>query len=141
MGKRYTKEEIIQIQILTQKGHTIKDIANVLGRPEAGIRNIRHRTKIKFETRETIKSLRYERRTLNQQVQDLRWELSSLQTRRDQITKVLLIEEKALYQKLYNALQNLKDYKPELFQITLEEQIAKITIQLAGTFIRWLISE
>jgi len=35
----------------------------------------------------------------------------------------------------------MKDHKPELFHIITEEQIAKITVQLAGSFLRWLVSE
>ena len=141
MGKRYTKQEIGQIQALTEQGLTIKQIAEALGRPKAGIRNIRHRTKLKAETRESIESLKHERRTLNDKVQELRWELSTLQTRKEQVSKALNIEEQALYQKLYNALNQMKDQKPELFHISVEEQIAKITVQLAGSFLKWLISE
>ena len=47
VGKRYTKEEISQIQALSQEGYTIREIAEILGMSEAGIRNIRHRKKIK----------------------------------------------------------------------------------------------
>ena len=39
MGKRYTKEEIDQIQALTDEGLTSNEIALQLGRPEAGIRS------------------------------------------------------------------------------------------------------
>ena len=85
MGKRYTREEISQIQSLISDGLTTREIATRLGRPEAGIRNLRHRTKLKAETRETIESLKRERRTLNQHVQDLRWELSTLQTKKQDI--------------------------------------------------------
>jgi len=78
---------------------------------------------------------------LNKKVQGLRWELSSLQTRKEQVSKALHIEKQALNQRLYKALTRLKDQKPELFHISVEEQIAKITVQLAGSFLRWLVSE
>lgn len=60
MGSRYTNEEISQIQALTQEGRTIKDLAEILGRPEAGIRNIRHRIRLKTKTKQTLKTLRTE---------------------------------------------------------------------------------
>ena len=141
MGKRYTQEEIDQIQSLTSNGLTDGQIATRLNRSENAIRNLRHRTKLKTETRKSIESLKRERRTLNQKVQDLRWELSSLQTRKQEVSKALHIEEQALNQKLYTALQKMKDYKPELFRITVEEQLGKLAVELTGSFLKWLISE
>ena len=106
----------------------------------ARARNLRHRTKMKAETKESLESLKHEKRTLNQKIQDLRQELSSFHTRKKEVSKVLHIEEQALYQKLFNALQRMKDQKPELFYITAEEQIVKIAAQLVGPFLRWLFS-
>jgi len=37
VGKRYTREEIAQIQALTEEGLTSSEVATYLGRPEAGI--------------------------------------------------------------------------------------------------------
>ena len=141
MGKRYTIEEIDQIQVLTDEGLTDGQIATRLNRSENAIRNLRHRTKLRTETRETIESLKRERRTLNEKIRDLRRELSSLQTRQQDISKALQIEEQALNQKLYDALRKMKEHKPELFHTSVEEQIAKITVQLAGSLLRWLVSE
>ncbi len=42
-GKRYTKDEIDQVISLTAKGLLCREIAEKLGRPEQGIRSIRHR--------------------------------------------------------------------------------------------------
>ena len=36
-------------------------------------------------------------------------------------------------------LRRLKSTKPELFKITEEEQMGKLTVQIATSFIRWLI--
>jgi predicted nuclease with TOPRIM domain len=141
VGKRYTQEEIDQIQVLTSNGLTDGQIATRLNRSENAIRNLRHRKKLKAETKQTIESLMRERRTINEKIRDLRWEISKLQTRKEEVSKALQIEEQTLYQKLYNALNKMKDKKPELFYISVEEQIAKITVQLAGSFLRWLISE
>jgi hypothetical protein len=41
--------------------------------------------------------------------------------------------------KIETELTQLKDRKPELFQITGEEQLAKLATQLATSIIRWLI--
>ena len=41
--------------------------------------------------------------------------------------------------KLENELIILKDLNPELFQITGQEQLAKLTAQLGASLIRWLI--
>jgi orotate phosphoribosyltransferase-like protein len=87
VGKRYTQEEISQIQTLTDEGLTDGQIATSLNRSENAIRNLRHRNKLKTETRETIESLKLERRTLNEKIQDLRWELSTLQTRKEYVSK------------------------------------------------------
>jgi hypothetical protein len=38
VGKRYTREEINQIQVLTEEGLTSNEIAIQLGRPDAGAR-------------------------------------------------------------------------------------------------------
>jgi hypothetical protein len=34
----------------------------------------------------------------------------------------------------------MKDEKPELFDITLEEQIAKMAVELSGTLLKWIVS-
>ena len=141
MGKQYTQEEIDQIQTLTNEGLTDGQIATKINRSENAIRNLRHRTKLKAETRESIESLKHERRTLNKKVQDLRWELASLQTRKEDISTALNIEEQALHQKLYDALRRMKEYKPELFRYTVEEQLGKMAVELTGSFLKWLISE
>ena len=139
MGKRYTKEEINQIQALTIEGHTIQEIASRLGRPEAGIRNIRHRMKLKTKTRQSLETMRQDQKTLTGKVARLRRDIRTLDQRRQTVQQVLNIEEQALDTKLQTALYKLKDRKPELFNITLEEQVAKMAVELAGSFIRYLI--
>ena len=58
MGQRYTGEETDQIRTLTEEGLSSREIADRLGRPEAGIRNLRHRMKLKTTTKKTISSLK-----------------------------------------------------------------------------------
>jgi hypothetical protein len=45
-----------------------------------------------------------------------------------------------LDRKLQAVIRKLKDQKPELFTITLEEQIGKLTVELTGVLIRYIIS-
>ena len=139
MGKRYSREELEQIKALAREGLSSKEIATSLGRTEAGIRNIRHRVKIRADTQDSIHSLSSERNSLRLSVMGLRREVSVLQARRNAISKLLQTEVETLKTRLQRTLLNLKDQKPELFQITGEEQILKLTGQLLGSFLRWLI--
>ena len=139
MGKRYTKQEISQIQALTTEGHTIIEIAETLGRPEAGIRNIRHRKKLKVDTKESIKKLGKDKAELSRNVNRLRWELQSLQSRKEKLSTVLQTDETTLNARLQTALRKLRDVRPELFHITMKEQLEKLAIEIAGSYIRYLI--
>jgi hypothetical protein len=141
VGKRYTKEEISQIQTLTIEGLTSNEIASQLGRPEAGIRNIRYRMNLKRDTKESLQSLTKERKTLRKKVYDLRRETTSLQAKKQDISKALTIEQQALETKLESTLRKLTHEKPELFEITEREQIAMLTGQVIGSIIKHLITE
>lgn len=138
MGKRYSREEIEQIQALIAEGYTDREISMRLDRTEDGIRNIRHRMKLQAETKKSLKSLVDEERTLTKKMSNLRIEISSLQARMKDVSKALSMEEQALNSKLESALRRLKDQKPELFSISVEEQLGKIAGLLGGAFIRWL---
>ena len=139
MGKRYTKDEISQIQMLSGEGLTLRDIASQLGRPEAGIRNIRYRVKMKTSRRESIKQLSAKRQDLSQQVYRVGGELWRLESRAVDIEKALKVDEATLNTRLKTALRKLKDTRPDLFEITFEEQLGKIAAELTGTLIRYLI--
>ena len=139
MGKRYTKDEINQIQMLSGEGLTLRDIASQLGRPEAGIRNIRYRVKMKTSRRESIKQLSAKRQDLSQQVYRVGGELWRLESRAVDIEKALKVDEATLNTRLKTALRKLKNTRPDLFEITLEEQLGKIAAELTGTLIRYLI--
>jgi len=89
VGKRYTREEINQIQALYNEGSTDRDIAARLGRSEPGIRNIRHRMKIKSDTKDPLKALQRNRAILNKQVSELKRELRTLQARKEDVSKAL----------------------------------------------------
>ena len=139
MGKRYTQDEINRIQALTEEGLTINEIATQLDRPEAGIRNMRYRLKMKVDRKASLKQLNSDRTSLNEKVNRLKWDLQLLQSRKKNIQKALDIDEATLNTRLQIALRKLKDTRPDLFQITIEEQIVKIGVELTGFFIRSLL--
>ena len=140
MGRRYTTEEIQQIQALIDEGLTNREIATKLSRSEAGIRNIRHRTKIKTNTTKSLQILLQNDRELKAQASRLQSEIETLTTRRDKVLSVLRTGEQALNQRLQIALIRLKDEKPELFEISLQEQIGKIAAEFTIDFLKWIVS-
>jgi hypothetical protein len=139
LGKRYTREEKRQIQGLSEQGFTDESIAQQLNRSTNAIRNKRHRNNIKIQTTQTIQQLMETKRGLKRQTQEIQQELKQLTTRRNQIHQALQVEETQFIKKLKTELTKLKDRKPELFTITAEEQMQKLTVQLAVSFVRWLI--
>jgi transposase len=143
MPKRYSREETKQIQDLVAQGLSNREIAQRLGRAEAGIRNMRHRLKLKAETRNQLQSLLRQKDELEKKVQDLRhsqaqetMQLGSLQTKRQETKAYLELDQQTIQQKLQTSLTELKTEKPELFYITGTEQITK----LATHIIQWLLS-
>lgn len=139
MGGRYTDQEISHIQQLAEQDQTDKQIAEQLNRSPNAIRNIRHRHRLKQNTKQNIKALQQETQTLEQRITQLRREQQQLQARRNEVAQALQVDEAALRQRLEVSLTRLKDEKPELFAITVQEQIIKLTAQLAGAYIKWLI--
>lgn len=143
MPKHYSQEETKQIQNLVAQGCSNTEIAQKLGRAEAGIRNIRHRLKLKTNTRDQLQSLLQEKAELEKNVQELRRnqaqetkQLSSLQNKRQETWIRLQLDQQTLQQKLQTSIAELKTRKPELFYITETEQITK----LATNLIQWLLS-
>ncbi|TFH14063.1 hypothetical protein E4H04_10915 [Candidatus Bathyarchaeota archaeon] len=127
------------IQQLSEQGLTDESIAQQLGRSTNAIRNLRHRNNIKTSETQTIQQLHQEKHNLTQQTQELEQRLNQLDRKRNQLKTALQTEDQELKNKLEAELIQLKNKKPELFQITGEEQLAKLTAQLATSFIRWLI--
>ena len=140
MGKHYTKEEMERIKTLVSVGHTNREIAAQLNRTEAAIRNQRHRMKLQSETRDSLKSLLQKKKTLNTQVFSLQRQIETMQIRRDDISKILGTKEEALNERLTKALSRLKDQRPELFNISPQEQIGKLAGAITASFLEWLIS-
>ena len=132
MGKRYTEQEKQLIQELSNQRHTDETIAQQLNRTTYAIRNYRHRTNIKTKETTSIQQLK-------QQTHELDQKRIKLENRIRPLRKTRQIEEEEFQQRLENALIRLKDSKPELFQITAQEQLTKLKVELGTSIIRWLI--
>lgn len=139
MGKHYTEEEKRQIQELAQQGYPYVSIAQQLGRSTNAIRNIIHRDNIKTQTTQTIQQLQEKKLTLQQQTQQIKQELMLLEKSRNQIQHALKIEENQFTENLEREIIRLRVKKPELFTITFQDQINKLTGELATSIIRWLL--
>ena len=62
-----------------------------------------------------------------------------MKARAHQVGQALRIEENLLHKRLETALIRLKDQKPELFTVTMQEQVNKLTVEIASSVIRWII--
>lgn len=71
-GRRYTKGETKQIEALILEGLTSREIAQRLGRSEAGIRNLRYRKGLIKKAEDEIKALFQQRNELRDTVEILR---------------------------------------------------------------------
>ena len=143
MGIRYSKEEMDQIQSLVAEGLTSREIASKLGRPEAGIRNIRYRLNLRRRLEDNITSLNKQQKDLQSKINELEKtiehltnEIEILEKKKEQYKSLLNSNKESIKKMMEDHLIELKKEKPELFSITEEEQIAK----LVGNFVKWLIS-
>jgi hypothetical protein len=94
--------------------------------------------KLHAKQKESVKQLRETRLKLNQDSKRLKVELHSLQSRKQSLEKAIQLDEAILETRLQSALRKLKNTRPDLFQITLEEQLGKIAAELTGSLIRYL---
>ena len=69
----------------------------------------------------------------------LKQNIQTLGSRRQTVKETLNIDEQTLNTKLRQAQYTMKDEKPELFLITMEEQLGKIAIELTGSFLIYLM--
>jgi len=127
VGKRYTKDEFGLIQALNIEGFTDREIAVKLGRTEDSIRNMRFRYKLKTKTKTSLETLRNEKINLQTEVVKLKRDVTSIQLRKQVITKALQTDETTLNNRIKTTLREMKYRKPELFHITGEEQPSKKT--------------
>jgi len=130
LGKRYSGEELSLIQELSNEGQTDETIANQLGRSTNAIRNIRHRTNIKTMQTQTIRQLQETKHKLTQQTKKLEHNLKQIQERQVQLQLTLQTQETHFNTKLEKKLIRLKEQNPELFTVTVQDQVNKLTEQL-----------
>lgn len=132
-GRRSTKQELIQLETLVEEGLTTRQIAEKLGRSEAGIRNLCYRkrlirraedeTKILFQKREKLKDLVTSlqgRKTL------LIQEVDGLNKEKEKLGSTIVLDKILLHQTLSQALANLKQQKPDLFYLTGQDQLVSL---------------
>jgi len=77
-GKRTTKEELAQVEALTKKGLTCKEIGQKLGRSPSAIKNLRHKQHLITQTKDYIKILFQQRDELSNTVKTLQGQKSTL---------------------------------------------------------------
>jgi IS30 family transposase len=86
-GKRTTKEELVQLEALTKKGLTCKEIAQKLGRSPSTITNLRHKKHLITQTKDYIKILFQQRDELSNTVKNLQEQKSTLLHEVDDLVK------------------------------------------------------
>ena len=145
MGRRFNGAEREHIGKLVSEGLTSREIAEKLGRTEAAVRNIRYREGLKTTTANQLPELTRQRDKLRGEVTQLTqrriWllaENSSIRTRRDQASKAFQLDEETLKTRIQSEIVKLKQQRPELFIMTGQEQLNRLTVELTTTFLRWL---
>ena len=140
-GRRTSKEELQQIEVLAEEGLTNREIAQKLGRSEAGIRNLRYRkrlvtsaedeSKVLFQQRDELKRIVV---NLNGQKILLTTEVNRLKNEKEKLEALINTDKTLLHGVLSQALVNLKQQRHDLFILTGQDQI----VSLARLFFRVL---
>ncbi|MFC1487070.1 hypothetical protein ACFLRN_05210 [Thermoproteota archaeon] len=132
-GRRISKEEVQRAETFIDEGLTNREIAEKLGRSEAGIRNLRYRknlvnraegeSKVLFQQRDELKRvvgiLQRQKMMLTVEVDQHRKEKEKLET-------IIESNKSELYGVLAQALINLKRQRPDLFILTGQDQIVSL---------------
>ena len=140
-GRRTSKEELQQIEVLAEEGLTNREIAQKLGRSEAGIRNIRFRKGLVSKTENESKVLFQQRDQLRNAVWNLQGqkgllvqEITNLRKEKEKIKAMINTDKILLQNILAQSLMNLKQQRPDLFVLTGQDQL----ISLARLLFRFL---
>jgi len=138
-GRRTSKEELMQLEAMTEEGLTTREIAQRLGRSEAGIRNLRYRkrlvkiaedeTKVLFQQRDELRNMV---KTLQGQKTSLADEIDNLNQEKEKLEATINMDKVQLYEVLAQALVNLKQQKPDLFMLTGQDQIVSLARLFLG---------
>jgi len=132
-GRRTTKEELTQLEALTEEGLTCREIAQRLDRSEAAIRNLRYKkglvkkaedeTGVLFQQRNELSSIV---RSLQGQKTMLAYEVDGLIKEKEKLETFITVDKLLLQQTLSQALSNLKQQRPDLFALTQQDQMASL---------------
>jgi predicted transcriptional regulator len=138
-GKRTSKEELAQLEALTKEGLTAREIAGRLGRSPAAIRNLRYKKHLVTRAQDETKALFQQRDELNSIVSSLQGQktmltiqVDGLKKEKEKLEGTINSDKILLEQALAQGLMNLKQYRPDLFTISDQEQI----VRLAATFLK-----
>lgn len=138
-GKRASKEELAQLEALTNEGLTCREIAQKLGRSPAAIRNLRYKKHLVTRAQDETKALFQQRDELSSMVKTLQGQktmldiqVDSLKKEKEKLETIINSDKILLEQALAQGLMNLKQYRPDLFTISDQEQI----VRLAATFLK-----
>ena len=133
MGNRYSREELGRIEALIEEGLTSKEIAERLGRSEAGIRNLRYRKKLVNKAVDETKALLQKRNQLRNSVSMLETKLEELQLsvkdlegKKGRLERFLQLDMNQLELVLTEALITLKWKRLEFFTLSPIEQVVML---------------
>jgi hypothetical protein len=132
-GRRTTKEELTQLEVLTKEGLTARDIAQKLGRSPAAIRNLRYKKHLVVRAEDETKALFQQRddlgnalKMLQGQKTALSYETDILKKEKQKLEAIVYMDRILLENALAQGLMNLKQQRPDLFTLSGPEQIAML---------------
>lgn len=142
-GKRTTKEELAQLEVLTKEGLTAREIAQRLDRSAAAIRNLRYKKHLVIRVQDETKVLFQQRAELTNAVKNLQgqknvlgYELDYLKTQKERLEAAITTTRSCLQETLVRRLTDLKQQRPDLFTVSEQEQMVK----LAAEFLKWILA-
>ena len=138
-GRRTSKEELVQLEAMTEEGLTIREIAQRLGRSEAGIRNLRYRKRLVKKAEDETEVLFQQRDELKNTVDTLQGqktllanEVTGLRKEKEKLEATINMDKIQLFGVLAQALVNLKQQRPDLFILTGQDQMVSLVRLIWG---------
>ena len=129
----------MQLEAMTEEGLITREIAQRLGRSEAGIRNLRYRKRLVKKTENETKVLFQQRDELQNSVKALQGqktilaqEVTGPKKEREKLEATINVDKTQLYGVLAQTLTNLKQQRPDLFNLTGQDQIVSLARLLLG---------
>jgi DNA polymerase III delta prime subunit len=132
-GRRTTKEELTQLEVLTKEGLTCREIAQRLARSPAAIRNLRYKKSLVKKAEDETKFLFRQRDELSNVVRNLQatkttlaYQVDGLEKEKEKLEAFINVDKLLLQQTLSQALSTLKQQRPDLFVLTQQDQMASL---------------